>query len=635
MIFIKSFLFLDDEFEGNETATDKLRLAIGQALGMNGNVSDQESVDLDDMSDSEADRLDEVLGKVFKEYKPNLGRKKKQSKEEEALTHFRVRVLDLIEIFLESEPSMYLTLVVMLPLLQILEFSIREKHQKPLHDRVSNLLKKLSNLKKFSSVDEVDEVVLKELLSSILEKGTRTQNIIQEMDGAISECCLFCLKCSQILVSGDLPKKAKKSLRKSVIEIFQEAFRMFFSKRESSVPYALLKGVLQNNWTGNIELSDSLCEVAFDSDVRIFKRCQALVLLKLFLSNNRLLVSLKDDDKSMSKLTATLKQFVVKSVEVLGEEVNEKYVANLFSCLTTLRKSPLSSDEYDWVNVGNVAREFRAKNKLSNDALGAFKGFCKAIGVSYVVEMKRETVEGGLNKGKLNKAEGKLNKGEGKKLKKRKNESTKQSESKENHDQAEDDLNEGNQSVEDDEQSIEGDKQSIEADEQTTDGDKQSKKGKKDSKKLKKQSTDNQSIKVDKHSNKILNKLSKQNIEDQADSIDSGNVSDEETQPAKKSKIDESEPKKKRKMSKESLKAKKEARLARLQINSEGFGSFNFAGANLEDNEDNSNNDDNAKSDEDDASNEVNSKKDKVIKKKRKNKLNDGAPIKKVKKVKG
>jgi len=57
----------DDEMEDLEdTAADKIRAAVRSALGTGAEVSDTESIDVDDISEEEGQRLDEALSQAFK-----------------------------------------------------------------------------------------------------------------------------------------------------------------------------------------------------------------------------------------------------------------------------------------------------------------------------------------------------------------------------------------------------------------------------------------------------------------------------------------------------------------------------------------------------------------------------------------
>ena len=148
----------------DETVTDRVRMAVRQALGDATMQTDDE--DVDNIDEEQGKRLDESLAAAFRILKESRkSQTKKQEKSAQALTHFRIRVIDLLEIYLETSPSMALALDMLVPLFALLEFSIKDPHQKPLENRVRTCLKKLSSVKKFKSVEDVDE----ELLTTVLK----------------------------------------------------------------------------------------------------------------------------------------------------------------------------------------------------------------------------------------------------------------------------------------------------------------------------------------------------------------------------------------------------------------------------------------------------------------------------------
>ncbi|EFA05514.1 myb-binding protein 1A [Tribolium castaneum] len=372
---------ISDE-EEEEPVNDKLRMALHQALGASVD-SEAESVDLDDLDDEEGEKLDEALSQAFKQFKPNLGRRKKQKKDEEALTHFRIRVLDLIEIYLNSNPTMILTLEIMLPLLQCLEFCIRDDHQKPLQDRLKSCLKKLSSLKKFDDCEGVNEEVLVELLKSLLEKGTRNVIIIQEMAEKLAECCIFVINCSEFV-----PKKKK------IKAVIKDGLEAFFTRRDCVIPYVLFKNLVQTNWEGVLDLVPQLFGFVFANSIRPFRRGQAVELLRLFFSNHRFFSTHCEQVKSIEDHT---RNFLRDCVDFFREfyanpterKVKEKFLASLFELLAQLKSYEFES----WAVLGDAVRDCRSILTFSKDTKVAFNKLCSSLKISNVVEMKQKTVK--------------------------------------------------------------------------------------------------------------------------------------------------------------------------------------------------------------------------------------------------
>lgn len=388
---------IESDLEENgqqETATDKLRLAVREALHKSGYQTDDESEDMDNMDEEEGKKLDKALAEAFKLAKKNNKGKKnnKQTKDDKALTHFRVRVLDLIEIYLDSEPSMLQCLEIACLLLQTLEFSIRDAHQKPLEFRVRSCLKKLTGLKKFNTNLDVTEDILSNMLTSFLDKGSRSAFIYQDMGDIIAECCMFIIRCSQML--KPLTTSPNKSKKHSKIEdIFKESLETFFIKRDCLLPLPLFKNALQLVWNGNWLLVPLLIEYAFKNDIRPFRRGQALELLIIFYTNARFRnANIEKFKKRIGPLEIILSKqsislFQQLATNVQESKIREKFVYHLLTLLSAV-KSANTGDNMNWEVIGKSVREYRSHVTLAKDAKLAYNKLCRILGISNMVKMQ-------------------------------------------------------------------------------------------------------------------------------------------------------------------------------------------------------------------------------------------------------
>ncbi|KAK5638318.1 hypothetical protein RI129_012613 [Pyrocoelia pectoralis] len=378
--------------EDNETVNDRLRMAVRDALGNNGYQTDEESVDLDDMTEEDAEKLDKALVVAFKQFKPNRGKSKKQSKQEETLTHFRIRVMDLLEIYLDSEPVMLSCLEMMLPLLQILEFAIKDEHQKPLLMRIRHCIRKLSHLKKFSSTDGVTDAVVADFLNSLLEKGTKNAILVREMSNEISDCCIFVIKCSQ---NDALHTKVKRKCENRITTILSNAIVVYFKQRDCLTPYGLFKSIFQLNWEGSLKFLPLLFSFVFDTEIRPFRRNQALELLKLFYQNRRV------HSKYAEIVGGHEREFLDNVIRILDDfcrnpqekTIREKFIYNLLSLLKTIYLHPDKNGEVDWESIGEKVREFRSHVPLSKEAKAMYNQLCREMKISHLVKMSENVVK--------------------------------------------------------------------------------------------------------------------------------------------------------------------------------------------------------------------------------------------------
>ncbi|KAF5294318.1 hypothetical protein FQR65_LT10771 [Abscondita terminalis] len=374
----------DDDLVEDETVNDKLRMAVQAALGNNGYHTDEESVDLDDMDEDDAERLDQALSNAFKQFKPNRGKSKKQTKKDEALTHFRIRALDLIEIYLDSEPSLLSCLEMVPPLLQILEFTIRDDHQKPLLMRIRHCLRKLTGVKKFDSLDGVTEEVLGDLLNGLLDKGTKNSMLIQDMSNEISECCVFIVKCALM--------PPLQGCQGMMIDILSNALNVYFKQRDCLIPYVLFKSVFQLQWRGNLVFAPMLFGFAFNNEIRPFRRNQALDLLQIFYAqrgvDHTFTAAVAKHETELCDQAIAMFDGFCRSPN--AKDVKEKFVVNLFNLLKSVSKR---NQNVDWKTVGQKIREFRSHVPLSQDAKRTYNQLCGALAIPRVVRMQPEVTK--------------------------------------------------------------------------------------------------------------------------------------------------------------------------------------------------------------------------------------------------
>ncbi|XP_057319340.1 myb-binding protein 1A-like [Microplitis mediator] len=382
----------DDEEDEDETLNERLRLAVRQALGDASAHPEDNDIDLDEIDEEEGRRLDESLAAAFRilrESRPS--NKKKQGKSAETLTHFRGRVMDLLDIYLDSGPSMALALDMLIPLFALLEFCIKDIHQESLKCRVRSCLKKLSSVKKFKDTTGVDEKLLIDLATILVDKGERSTSVCQEMGDKLAECYTFLIRCFQ---QTGLPQD-------SLVKIYIESLKAFFTKRDCVLPASLFKNTLHFSWTGNWQLVPLIIDYIFDNTIRSFRRSQALEFLIIFYRNIRLIkneeytkLRLKIE-KKLYKHTIKLLQELVANQHIIktenesskvennvtSKELRQKFVCLLWTLLNVIYPHHLPQ-AWDWKNIASLITEYRQKNSLSMDAKNAYKKLASHIGAS-------------------------------------------------------------------------------------------------------------------------------------------------------------------------------------------------------------------------------------------------------------
>nr|XP_022905735.1 myb-binding protein 1A [Onthophagus taurus] len=323
---------------------DKLKDALQVVLG---NFGDEE-IDLDEMSESEGQKLDEALSVAFKH---NLQKKNnsKQSHKDKLKMNFRIRALDLVDLYLENEPSLLICLEIVPILLRLEESAIKDPFQTQLLDRVRKAIKKLMILRKFENIEGIDEEKLKEfflMFLDIIEKGGKNVYVIHALRESISNCCLFFVRSSQFLInSPGVDEEMKKFVLKTVTEVLGILIDSYFLNRESIVSCDLIKSIFRMYLPNLYDLVEKVLGFIYLEDLKIYKKIQAVNLVKEFFKNHRLLTS----NNPGGTFKKSLNNFIVTTEEIFEFSVNnnsplqEKFVSNLLDLLISIKTSSITT----------------------------------------------------------------------------------------------------------------------------------------------------------------------------------------------------------------------------------------------------------------------------------------------------
>lgn len=146
----------DDDSESEEEEEmdvgDDVRSAIKQALGSAAVASDDEvEEDDNDLDDDAMMALDENLSAVFKSLSKRNDHKADREKSR-ALLEFRMKCLELLEMFVHSGPKISLRLSLMQPLLTLIRLSEKDKETKEVGARTRKIFMLLCKPAKVSLV---------------------------------------------------------------------------------------------------------------------------------------------------------------------------------------------------------------------------------------------------------------------------------------------------------------------------------------------------------------------------------------------------------------------------------------------------------------------------------------------------
>ncbi|KAI9561474.1 hypothetical protein GHT06_012432 [Daphnia sinensis] len=342
----------EDEFsdgmDEEETITDKLRMKIHEALGDSAALTDTESVDIDDLSDGQMERLDKALGSAFQEFRkarPVRKNVNKLPKEGTALMHFRLRCLDLIEVLTDKELSISLSAAAMMPLLSLLEVTVKEPLQKPLMDRTRSVLRKLTNIRRFSDSKDVVMEDLVKLLQILFSKPYAKKTLMPYISEDIVQCCSFILRCTLHLSrvnesTNDQKKKSKEPHVEvdGVYQLYRTNLSKFFLKRDSHVPFGVFSRALVYPWPDAGFLLESLIEYAFGPTILKNRKLLAVQLLTALFRNSTAISAI--GEPLLTKRLHSLLQCSQRVVEEAGSDSKPKYLNELFMLLRVVLLCP-------------------------------------------------------------------------------------------------------------------------------------------------------------------------------------------------------------------------------------------------------------------------------------------------------
>lgn len=368
----------DDEDNEEGTASDKLRNALTNALGSAGIDSDQESLDLDDMDDEQAKNLDEALANAFKQFTENHKKNKKTKKDrvdETTLLHFRIRVLDLVEVYLKNSPKMSFTLEIIVSLFGMLEHCVKDKNSAQLLVKVQNVLNKLTSIRNFDDVSDVTETNLIETLRQlILEKISTSAQ--RERNVNLSKIGVFIISCSQNI------KKSSK-----IIEFYKEYLKEFIELRNPVLPLSFFTNIFNYSWSGLWDLVQFTMKNGLKTETRSFRRTQLVGLITLIYKNHRFLNTDLDATKlKMKNLEKELKTYLATQSNCNNLSTKEfTEIANLLIEIQRYHtKNPSSQSILNWKEVGEYVQKMRGKIFLESAQNVCYKNLCTLLKIESV-----------------------------------------------------------------------------------------------------------------------------------------------------------------------------------------------------------------------------------------------------------
>uniref|UniRef100_A0AAG5CYN4 DNA polymerase V n=1 Tax=Anopheles atroparvus TaxID=41427 RepID=A0AAG5CYN4_ANOAO len=296
----------DEELMGDEeeeeNISDKMRLAVQQALGGANPDTDTESVDLDEMDEEQGRKLDAALAEAFRAFrqakaaKPGKkGPTKVEQQMDTVLTHFRMRVFDLVDAYLKHQPDMIICLELMLYVFEMLPIAIRDESKYgAILTRYKQIFNTLIRIKDFRrDAQDVDAGQLNQLLRDLIEKVAKGA-AFPERNTYLLKASQFIVLCSQTLerhgkaAAGQNGSKSSPAATLQVDTIFGDLLADFLTNRNPPIAFNVFQTILRMPWNGNWHLAVRVATGGLKlGSVRGIRRIQALQLVRELLRNRR------------------------------------------------------------------------------------------------------------------------------------------------------------------------------------------------------------------------------------------------------------------------------------------------------------------------------------------------------------
>ncbi|KAK3731456.1 hypothetical protein QZH41_013647 [Actinostola sp. cb2023] len=290
----------ESEEEENNEVDEAFRAEVQAALGDGAVAEDVEGSDDDDDLDDEAmQQFDEALAEVFRSR--GQGAKEKKNKKDKAkiILHFKLRVLDIIEIFIKKQPSNPLILDLIEPLLSLVWSSINSKDYGTLGERAQGIYRnKLCAIREHPSSSDVDSEEIHNLLETLIQKSMSAPSL--NIVTLVTKGCMLLirvLKGKPQQQQSETPSKKRKHKAFKAVEtsvglvdvprvaaLFKEALKDFMEKRTSHLHPVLFTELINRYQFLAWELAPDLVK-SITNAVNSFRKMQACVMLSRLLSH--------------------------------------------------------------------------------------------------------------------------------------------------------------------------------------------------------------------------------------------------------------------------------------------------------------------------------------------------------------
>ncbi|KIJ68933.1 hypothetical protein HYDPIDRAFT_23808 [Hydnomerulius pinastri MD-312] len=326
-----------DSDDSDEEAAEEVRKKIEDALKASGVDGGEDNTEGDSepelMDDEQMMAIDEHLAEIFRS-RTNERRSKKDVDVQREATHFKNRVLDLVDIFAKKEPRSPLNIRLVLPLLELATKSGMDERQ--LSDKASGILKsRLSKSKEVPSATTRDEV--ETILREVHQRAQRSHS----SDGltVLSQSSLYLCR---VLISLDEED--------AVVGVYQDSLGDYMTRKASQLAFNFFQDWARRFPALGWKLRDRILELSSKA-VNLYRRCQAFQLLHVILNQ-----PLEDDQpaavssfqKALQKAILDLVNSAIDEKLSLSPSQVKDVLKVVLLCMRQTRKANQSMNTEAW-----------------------------------------------------------------------------------------------------------------------------------------------------------------------------------------------------------------------------------------------------------------------------------------------
>merc|ERR1719239_642591 len=327
---------LEDGLGDAVQVSEDLKKKLGDALGKHKEESDAEEeedeLDMDDIPEEDMKELDKKLAEAFKAIG---GRKDRLTKKKEAMAalaemHFKLRVLDLVDLYLTNKPQPGLLCQVVPALFDALERAVRAEANSVLVSRLVAVMGKVANLPGKLSKEEVEEAgdQLVQVVQELFSRAGSGSVVVATLGKTYSRLATALLRLGEL---GGLSEKMEK--------VYLQALEDFLHNKTCVLPPETFGLAMAHNWPGCWAIASQLAKEALKPSLRQFRRVSVLCLLSSVLGNKRLIAEAPTQAAALeADLLPSLTSELARLVEGdLVRKLKPKYIQEILSLLLHLK----------------------------------------------------------------------------------------------------------------------------------------------------------------------------------------------------------------------------------------------------------------------------------------------------------